>query len=100
MTDTIPATVKTQDSAENVRSANSVEMGWGALPIKEQHPVLQDDVAAQFDADNEALSRLSLRGLITQSQANAARQKYVKKVASAIRSALTSRAALSQAGGE
>ena len=67
---------------------NYVEMGWGAMPIKEQHPCLPDEVAANFDADNLAISRLLLRGLITQSQANAARQKYVKKVETAIRASL------------
>ncbi len=67
---------------------NSVDMGWGAAPMKEQHPVLHDDVAAQFDADNDAVSRLLLRGLITQSQAQSARDKYVKKVAAAVKSAI------------
>lgn len=70
-------------------SRNSVEMGWGAAPIKQQHPVLHDDVAANFDEDNAAISRLLLRGLITQSQASAARNKYVSKVANAIRAALS-----------
>lgn len=70
---------------------NSVEMGWGARPIQEQHPVLHEDVASNLDRDNAAISRLFLRGLITQSQADAARKKYVKKVAAAIRSALSSK---------
>ena len=74
-----------------VQGRNSVEMGWGAPPIKEQHPILHDEVAVQFDADNEAISRLSLRGLITQSQASTARQKYVAKVASAIKAALAAK---------
>ncbi|NBU79779.1 MAG: hypothetical protein EBS50_12035 [Sphingomonadaceae bacterium] len=69
---------------------NAVEMGWGAPPIKEQHPVLPDDEAAHFDADNQAISRLLLRGLITHSQAGAARERYVKKVGAAIRAALQS----------
>jgi hypothetical protein len=71
-----------------IQGKNSVEMGWGALSLKEQHPILHHDVASQFDADNEAISRLSLRGLITQSQADAARKKYVAKVESAIRAAI------------
>ena len=70
---------------------NSVQMGWGALPMKEQHPILHDDVSLNFDQDNEAISRLLLRGIITQSQAQSARGKYVKKVASAIRAALQAR---------
>lgn len=71
-----------------MRGNNSVEMGWGAAPIKDQHPVLHQDVAVQFDADNEAISRLLLRGIITQSQAQSARKRYVVKVEAAIRSAL------------
>jgi hypothetical protein len=68
---------------------NSVEMGWGAPPMKEQHPVLSDHICEQFDADNEAICRLSLRGILTQSQASAGREKYVKQVEKAIRAALT-----------
>jgi len=64
---------------------NYVEMGWGALPMREQHPSLPEDVAAKFDDDNQAISRLLLRGLITQAQATSARQKYVKKVEAALR---------------
>lgn len=78
----------TQTPEQIAAGRNSVQMGWGALPMNEQHPVLHDDVAAQFDADNEAVSRLYLRGLITQSQADAARKKYVAKVGNAIRAAI------------
>ena len=67
---------------------NSVEMGWGAAPMKTQHPVLPDDVAAHFDKDNEAISRLGLRGILTQSQAAKAREAYVRRVEQAIRAAL------------
>ena len=67
---------------------NSVEMGRGAPPMSEQHPILPDQVASNFDDDNQAISRLRLRGLITESQAAAARKKYVSKVASAIKVAL------------
>lgn len=68
--------------------SNTVEMGWGAPPMKEQHPVLPDEVCEQFDKDNDAICRLSLRGMLTQSQADAARKKYVAKVADAIKRAL------------
>jgi hypothetical protein len=67
---------------------NSVDMGWGAAPIKQQHPALPDDIAAMFDEDNAAISRLLLRGLITQTAASSARTKYVNKVGNAIRAAL------------
>lgn len=70
---------------------NSVEMGWGARPIKEQHPDLSDDLCQHFDRDNQDLSRLVLRGIITPSQAAISRQRYVKKVGEAIRSALAAK---------
>lgn len=76
---------------------NSVEMGWGAAPMKDQHPVLSAETAEQFDRDNEAISRLVVRGLLTQSQASAARKKYVAKVGNAIKAAL--RAHLIEGGG-
>ncbi len=69
-------------------SRNSVEMGWGAAPIKQQHPVLPNEIAEQFDKDNEAITRLHLRGLITASAAESARRKYASKVAAAITRAL------------
>jgi hypothetical protein len=72
-------------------ASNSVEMGWGAPPMKEQHPILPDVVCQQLDKDNDAICRLSLRGMLTQSQADAARKKYVAKVAAAIKHALTAR---------
>jgi len=79
--------------------SNEVQMGWGALPMKEQHPILSDHAAAHFDEDNAAISRLLLRGLLTHSQASAARLKYVKKVGSAIREAIAAIAAAKGAGG-
>jgi hypothetical protein len=56
--------------------------------MKTQHPVLPDDVAAHFDQDNKAISRLGLRGILTQSQAAKAREVYVRRVEQAIRAAL------------
>ena len=67
---------------------NHVEMGWGAPPMKEQHPVLSDDYCEAFDRDNQDLSRLVVRGLVTRSAAAAARVKYVKNVEAAIRTKL------------
>jgi hypothetical protein len=67
---------------------NFVEMGWGAAPMKEQHPVLSDADADHFDKDNQAISRLLLRGLITRQQAHTARVRYAKKVGEAVIAAL------------
>ena len=81
----------TDQQIEAGMTRNSVEMGWGSRPMKEQHPILPDDNADHFDQDNEAISRLLLRGLLTQSQAAAARKKYVSKVSDAIRQALAAK---------
>lgn len=68
---------------------NSVEFGWGALPMKEQHPVLPDDVAGHFDEDNKALIRLSVRGYLTDAQKRAVMKRITQSVATAIRTALS-----------
>lgn len=67
---------------------NSVIMGWDAPPIKEQHPVLSEAEAARFDDDNTAITRLSVRGIISQTEAANARKRYVKRLETAIRTAL------------
>lgn len=72
---------------------NSVEFGWGAPPMREQHPVLSDEVAAHFDKDNEALIRLSLRGYLTNSAKHAAMKKITKRIGAEIRKALDKGAA-------
>lgn len=69
---------------------NGVEFGWDAPPMKEQHPVLNAYVAEHFDKDNVAVIRLHVRGLITDSQRDAAFRKLTKKIGSAIRAALAS----------
>lgn len=70
---------------------NYVEMGWGAPAMKAQHPVLDEETAAHFDEDNKSISRMVIRGLITPSQADLARKKYVKNVEAAIKKALQAR---------
>lgn len=67
---------------------NRVDMGWGADPMKVQHPIISDDDCKHFDADNKAITRLKIRGIITPSDADRARVRYVKKVQSAIVDAL------------
>ena len=68
---------------------NSVEFGWGAPPMKEQHPVLPASEADHFDKDNAALIRLSIRGYITDAQKRSAMARITKAVAQEIRSALS-----------
>ncbi|MEQ1950951.1 hypothetical protein [Mesorhizobium sp. CN2-181] len=67
---------------------NEVIFGWGAPPLKEQHPILPDETADHFDKDNMAISRLAVRGLLTASQRNAAHKKLTKAIETSIRSAL------------
>nr|WMC99312.1 hypothetical protein RAR13_11705 [Aminobacter aminovorans] len=71
---------------------NMVEFGWGARPMKEQHPVLDEEVAAHFDKDNMAIIRLSVRGLITDSQKVGAFKKLTASIGKEIRLALQARA--------
>ena len=73
--------------------SNAVELGWSARPMKEQHPILSDEVASNFDKDNVALVRLSMRGYLTDAQKKAARAKLVKEIGREIR------AAIAKAGG-
>lgn len=68
---------------------NEVIFGWGAPPVKQQHPVLPDDVAAHFDKDNEALIRLSLRGYLTDGQKRAAMAKITRRIGKEIQHALS-----------
>lgn len=68
---------------------NSVEFGWGAPPMKEQHPALPDFEADQFDKDNAALIRLSLRGYLTDSQKHAAMRKITSSIGKEIRAAIS-----------
>ena len=58
----------------------SVEFGWGARPMIEQFPQLDSETAGHFDADNKAIIRLSMRGIITHSQRDAAIKKATRKI--------------------
>jgi len=65
-----------------------VEFGWGAKPISEQFPVLSGEIAGHLDADNTAIIRCHVRGLLTDSQRDAALKKLTKRVEREILSAL------------
>lgn len=69
---------------------NHVEFGWAAAPMKEQHPTLDDETAAHFDKDNQALTRLIIRGYITDSQRQSIIKKVTHKIAAEIRATLPS----------
>lgn len=57
-----------------------VELGFMALPISEQFPELPKEVADAFTKDSIELSRLRIRGYITDSQ----RDSIIKKLTKAI----------------
>lgn len=65
--------------------SNGVEFGWGAPPMKEQHPILADNIAAHFDKDNAALIRMSVRSYLTDSQKQSAMRKITASVGKQIR---------------
>lgn len=83
------STTQSAKSEDEMNARNEVIFGWGAPPIKEQHPVLSDDIADHFDMDNAAISRLSVRGLLTMSQRDAAFKKLTARVEREIRTALS-----------
>lgn len=67
-----------------------VEFGWGAKPVHEQFPILPSEIAGHLDADNTAIIRCHVRGLITDGQRDAALKKLTKRVEREIISALNS----------
>jgi len=64
--------------------SNTVVFGWGAPPISEQFPTMDADAAQKFDADSDALTRLRMRGYVTDSQRDAIIRKMAKAVGKAI----------------
>lgn len=68
-------------------SSNEVIFGWGAPSMKEQHPVLPDFEADQFDKDNAALIRLSVRGYLTDAQKRNAMARITTAISKEIRRA-------------
>ena len=76
---------------ENDVGRNGVEFGWGAPPMKEQHPVLPDAEAEQFDLDNAAMLRLRARGYLTDSQRDSVIKKIAKSIGTEIRKALSAK---------
>lgn len=61
-----------------------VILGWGAPSIQEQFPELPDDVSDHFQKDSEALSRLRLRGYVTDNQRDAILKKLFKSISTAV----------------
>ena len=70
------------------------EQGWAARPFKEQFPELPDAVASRLDQLNRAVTDMWVAGLITDSQADAIREKRFPKFVSEQVSGARKRAAL------
>jgi hypothetical protein len=62
----------------------TIEMGWAASPVQEQFPELPKEIAEAFDTDNQQLTRLSVRGILTKGEADKARARYVKNISRAV----------------
>jgi hypothetical protein len=62
-------------------------LSFGALvdPIGEQVPELDKEVAAQFQEDMEAIIRLYIRGIISDSVREKAYMRLAKKITAALR---------------
>lgn len=66
-------------------SKNTFDFGWGAPPMKEQFPEMSDHDAEHFDKDNQALTRLRIRGYLTDSARDAALKKIGKAIAKSLK---------------
>lgn len=65
-----------------VKSTETFEQGWAARPFAEQFPELPAGRAAWLDRLNMGLTNMLLSGLMTDSAANAARNKKFPKIVS------------------
>ena len=67
---------------EAKRTPETFEQGWAARPFAEQFPELPAGRAAWLDRLNRSLTDVYLSGLMTDSAANAARNKKFPKIVS------------------
>lgn len=58
----------------------AIEFGWGAPSIGEQFPNMDDNDAYHFQQDQMTLSRLKIRGVITEAEHKAAIQRLAKAI--------------------
>lgn len=76
--------------------SDSFEQGWAARPFKEQFPELSDKEAAMLDRLNMSITDMLVNDLLTDSQADAIRQKrFPKLVGATVRKARNKDAAAS-----
>jgi hypothetical protein len=58
----------------------AIEFGWGAPTIGEQFPNMDDNDAYHFQQDSVTLSRLKIRGVITEAEHKAAIGRLAKAI--------------------
>ena len=78
----------------------SIAFGWGAAPFAEQLPALPQDKAEAFDADNKAITRLSVRGLLTEAERDRAIRRTTREIKRALASGTAARRAEGNQDGE
>ena len=64
------------------RTPETFEQGWAARPFAEQFPELPADRAAWLDRLNRGITDMLMSGLMTDSAADAARNKKFPKIVS------------------
>lgn len=62
-----------------------VEFGWGARTMAEQFPALPSMEALAFDADNAAIIRLHVRGIISDGELRRAIKRCTKRIETTLR---------------
>jgi hypothetical protein len=63
-----------------------VQLGWSAPTISEQFPQLPPHDAEHFQRDHIELSRLKIRGMLTDAEHQRAIGRFAKKVSAALAS--------------
>ena len=58
----------------------AIEFGWAAPTIAQQFPDMEDNDAYHFQQDAVALSRLKIRGVITEAEHAAAIRRLAKSI--------------------
>lgn len=65
----------------------TISFGWGAPSFAEQLPDLPKADAEAADADNTAIIRLSVRGIITEAERDRAIKRATRRIEDALRKA-------------
>ncbi|TXN43564.1 hypothetical protein [Methylobacterium sp. WL7] len=64
-----------------------ISFGWGAPSFAEQLPQLPALDAEAADADNKAITRLSVRGILTEGERDKAIRRATRRIEEALRKA-------------